>query len=80
MTTEKKTVPDGQYFVLGDNRNNSSDSRAWGYVPAENIIGQAMFTYWPLDNLGGVGNTRLNLGLVQIPVPALSLPSVSLPF
>ena len=80
MTTEKKVVPAGQYFVLGDNRNNSSDSRAWGFVPADNIIGQAMFSYWPMDNLGGVGNTHLNLGLVQVPVPSFSLPSVSLPF
>jgi signal peptidase I len=74
MTTAKQTVPPRQYFVLGDNRNNSSDSRAWGFVPEENIIGQAMLSYWPLDDLGGVGNTHLNLGIVQVPVPSFSLP------
>jgi signal peptidase I len=74
MTTARQTVPPGQYFVLGDNRNNSSDSRAWGFVPAENIIGQAMLSYWPLETLGGVGNTDINLGIVRVPVPSLSLP------
>jgi len=44
------TVPEGQLFVLGDNRNHSSDSHNWGMVPLENVIGKALVVYLPLSH------------------------------
>ena len=42
-------VPQGNYFAMGDNRDNSSDSRVWGFVPRENIIGKPLIVYWSYD-------------------------------
>jgi signal peptidase I len=50
----KITVPPDDYFVLGDHRNSSNDSRNWGLVPRELIYGKAVFGYWPVSRLGRV--------------------------
>jgi signal peptidase I len=54
MEMPLKTVPSDQYFVLGDHRSSSNDSRSWGWVPRQNIYGKAVFVYWPLEDLGAV--------------------------
>ena len=44
-------IPDGQYFMMGDNRGNSLDSRFWGTLPRERFIGRAVFVFWPLNRM-----------------------------
>ncbi len=55
-------IPEGEIFVMGDNRNNSSDSRSWGTVPIENIIGKALFVYWPMDQWGALTSSAAAAG------------------
>jgi len=50
------TVPSDSYFVMGDNRSGSSDSREWGFVGIKSIIGKSFFTYWPLNKMEVIKN------------------------
>ena len=53
---EEIIVPEGAYFVLGDNRPRSSDSRDWGFVARSSIVGKVVFRYFPFDKMGFIEN------------------------
>jgi signal peptidase I len=52
MSMSQYKVHEDEYFVLGDHRSSSNDSRAWGGVPRTHIYGKAVFVYWPLEKVG----------------------------
>lgn len=52
-------VPENNLFVLGDNRNDSSDSHSWGYLPFENVVGKAVLIYWPPSVWGAIRHEQL---------------------
>jgi len=57
-------VPQGTVFVMGDNRNDSSDSRVWGPLLISEIIGKAVYRYWPFNAIGAVDHPLIESGSI----------------
>lgn len=53
---EEYTIPEDMFFFLGDNRDHSEDSRVWGFVPRQMLLGEAFFIYWPPSRIGVIGD------------------------
>jgi signal peptidase I len=66
----KKRVPSNEYFVLGDNRNNSHDSHVWDFLPRDYMIGKAWVSYWPVNSWGIVQHDSVHFASAEPPAAA----------
>jgi signal peptidase I len=69
-------IPQGEYIMMGDNRPHSRDSREFGPIPRESIVGRAFFSYWPVDNLGLIKHAKYNLQSMLSPIKIACLQKV----